>query len=244
MTELTNDWRMHNFTHLAKDWISPWTGQFVPKGSQVTISSIVKLAGKKHLTIAIPNATALCLNASMRSWVEATEIRNSSGIDKTLKSEVTFPSHASSYDYIERVMESVVMAFMALEAFANEAIPDDYDYHVNKRSAVIIEVMGKNDIERYLSLDEKLSRVLPQALGIKSPKGSRCWNGFSNLNRIRDRIIHMKKADRKSSGPEVSTLWGALFKIEPPYSNAKSVIDYYVKAAGLQYWWHKEFPKK
>lgn len=243
MTEPKNDWRMQNFTHLAKDWISPWTGQFVPKGSQITISSIIKLTSKKHLTIAIPNATALCLNASMRSWLEATEIRRYSGIDKTLKTEVTFPNHALSYDYIERVMESVVMAFMALEAFANEAIPDDFKYHTNKKSTVILEVMGKNEIERYLSLDEKLSKVLPQALSIKSPKGSRCWNGFSNLNKIRDRIIHMKKSDRKSSGPEIPTLWAALFKIEPPYSNAKSVIDYYVKAVNLQYWWHNEFPK-
>lgn len=244
MTEPINDWRMQLITNLAEDWTSPWSGQTAPKGSQITLSSVIQLNKKKQLTIAVPNATALCLNISRRSWDEAKNIRNKSGIDKSLKSQVSFESYAIAFDYIERVMESIVMAFTALEAFVNEVIPDDYEYSTHRRSEVILEVMDKNQIERWLSLDEKLTDILPEILSISSPKGKRCWNGFKMLKKIRDRIIHMKKADRKSSGPDKATLWHDLFKLEPPYIQAKEIIDYFVKEMEMRPRWHGEYPAK
>ena len=229
--------------HLGEQWTSPWTGVTVPKGSQVTFKSVTQLTKKKQLSIDLPNATALCINVSIRSWKESREIREKSKIDSSIKSQVTFSSNLEAFDYVERVMESIVMAFTALEAFVNETIPDDFKYHTHKNSPIILEVMDKNAIERWLSLDEKLSNVLPEALGVPSPKGGKCWGGYSKLKKVRDRIIHMKKEDRRSSGPEIPTLWHELFKVEPPYIQAKDVIDFFVSKMKSQPRWHSYYPK-
>jgi len=229
LKESENDWRMRDVTFVGKDWHNPWTGKMVPEGTQITVVSIIPLSKKKQLTIAVPNATALCLNISKRSWQEAKEIRKASKIDAISKSKPSFNSHSDSFDYIEKVMESVVMAYTSLEAFANEIIPDDYEYACNRKSKVILEIMDKKEIERWKSLDEKLKTIIPEVLEITSPAGTACWQGYVNLKRIRDRIIHMKNEDRKSSGIDTPTLWHDLFKIRSPFIQAKDIIDFYVK---------------
>lgn len=243
MEDPDNDWRMHDVSYLREDWKSPSTGQVATKGSQLTFHSITQLNKNKQLSIVLPNATALCLSSSKRAWSEAQEIRKASNIDGSIKDQVSFSTTAQSFDYIERVMESIVMAFTSLEAFVNENIPDDYEYHTNRRSEIILEVMDKKAIERWLSLDEKLSKVLPEAKGIDSPKGSKCWQGYRDLKTTRDRIIHMKKEDRRSSGPEIPTLWHSLFKVNAPYLQAKEIIDFFVKKTGVQPRWHGEYNK-
>ncbi|WP_036242894.1 hypothetical protein [Methylobacter luteus] len=187
MEELDNDWRMQDVHFSGKDWTSPWTGQVVPKGSQITFRSITQLTKEKQLCIALPNATALCLSSSMRAWKEAQEIRKKANIDSSIKEQVTFNTTSESFDYIERVMESIVMAFTALEAFVNENIPDDYEYHIHRKSEIILEVMDKKAIERWLSLDEKLSVVLPEAISVDSPKGRAvgCGDERNRINRER-----------------------------------------------------------
>lgn len=238
-----NDWRMSDVAYVGEDWMSPWTGKEVLKGSQITFHSVAQLNKNKVVSIALPNATALCLSSSRRAWGEAKKIRKDSNIDSPIKKEVTFKSRSDSFDYLERVMESVVMGFTALEAFVNENIPDDFEYQVHKKSEIILEVMYKKDIERWLSLDEKLSKVMPLALNVDSPKGNKCWQGYRELKTTRDRIIHMKKEDRRSSGPDIPTLWHKLLKLSPPYIQAKDVIDYFVKETGTIPRWHSEYKK-
>jgi len=243
MKESENDWRMHDIQHVGEDFRNQWTGEAVPKGTQVTFVSTVQIKKKKHLTIALPNATALCLNISRRSWAQAKDLRKNAKIDSSLKSEVGFKCHSDAFDYIERVMESVVMAFTALEAFANEVVPEEYEYHSLRKSEVILETMNKTQIERWISLDEKLTSILPEILKVKSPKGTRSWQGYQSLKKVRDRIIHMKKEDRRSSGPEIPTLWHELFKVGSPFIQAKDIIDYFVKAMEVSPRWHSEYPK-
>lgn len=240
MSEEENDWRMQDVGYVAKDTFLPAVNQIAKKGSQITFRSIAKLNKRKLVSIVLPNATALCINSSKRSWVEAEKIRKSSKIDSSLKKEVVFSSTADSFDYLERVMESVIMAFTALEAFANENIPDDYEYHCNKKSEIILEIMDKKAIERWLSLDEKLSIVLPLARGIESPKGKKCWQGFMDLKVTRNRIVHMKKEDRRSSRPEIPTLWHKLLKSNAPYIQAKDMIGYFVIGTGAIPRWYSE----
>jgi len=54
----------------------------------------------------------------------------------------------------------------------------------------------------------------------------------------------MKKEDRKSSGPDQPTLWHDIFKLEPPYRQAKTLIDYYIKAIENKPRWYGEYPKE
>lgn len=239
---VTDDWRLQTFTHLTEDWISPWSGVLSPKGTRVTVSSVIPLTKKKQLTIPLPNASALLLNSAAAAFIAARKIRDRSGVDKTLHFEVNFPSDEEAFDYIEKMIESIVLAFTALEAFANETIPADYFYARHHRSDVVLEAASKQTIERYTSLDEKLTNVLPEVLKCSSPKGARCWHGYTQLKRARDRIVHMKTEDRRSSGPEIDTVWKAIVLAPAPHIAAKAVIDHFVSTMEEKPNWHRKFP--
>lgn len=235
------DWRLQATAHLSEDWVNPWTGSFSPKGTRITVVSVIQLTQKKQLTIPVPNATAAMLNASARAYEAARNLRESSEIDKTLKREVSFHSEADALDYIERMIEAIVLAFSAIEAFCNENIPSDFVYVRHDRSEVLLEASHKETVERILSTDEKLSEVLPQALKCKSPKGSSCWDGYKKLKAARNRIIHMKTDDRKSSGVDVDTVWKAIVLSPTPHLSAKKVIDHFVKAMPNKPGWCTRF---
>jgi len=235
------DWRLQTTTHLEEDWTSPWSGITSPKGTRITKVSVIQLTKKKLLTIPIPNATASMLNSSSRAFESARTLRVSCEIDKSLKKEVSFSSEVDALDYIERMIESIVLAYSAIEAFANESIPNDFVYARHKNSEVLLEASSKEMIERHVSTDEKLTAVLPEVLGCKSPKGTHCWQNYRQLKDARDRIIHMKTEDRKSSGPDIDTIWKAIVLTPAPHLSAKAVIDHFVKSMTNKPQWHQRF---
>lgn len=235
------DWRLQTTTHLAEDWVNPWSGTVSPKGTRITLASVIQLTKKKLLTIPIPNATASMLNASARAFESANSLRVASNIDKSLKKEVSFSTEADALDYIERMIESIVLAYSAIEAFANEAIPNDYFYARHKSSDLLLEASGKKTIERKIPTDEKLTNILTEILGCTSPKGKQCWQHYQKLKSSRDRIIHMKTEDRQSSGPEIDTIWKAIMLTPTPHLTAKNLIDYFVKNMENKPQWHQRF---
>ncbi len=225
------DWRLQTQGSLSEDWKSPWTGDTHLKGSKITVISIIELTKKKHLTLPIPNATASCLNISKKTWLEARELRKASGLDKSIKNQVSFRCDSDAIDYLELIMQSIVFAFTALEAFVNEIIPSDFRYE--KKSKKATEIYTKEEIERWVSIDEKLDKIIPTILKVGTPKGrDRSWQGFKDLKNIRDRLIHMKSDDRKSSGPEAKTIWTELMKTEPPYILAFTIVKYFIGDQG------------
>lgn len=237
-----DDWRMQASTRLAKDWKSPWTGEIASAGNRVFVINVVQLNRKKTLVIPLPNATAIFLSSASRSYKDAQKIRRSSKIDRSLKKEVSFLDHSAALDYFERMMESIVMAYSSLESFANATIPDDYQYEHHRKSELILEVYDKIKIERYVSLDDKLSKILPDVLECKSPKGHDAWTQFRNLKKIRDRVIHMKSSDRRSSGPERKTVWDSIVLTGPPHIMARTVMGHFVTSMTDMPKWYEECP--
>lgn len=232
------DWRIHAVTELAEDWLCPWSSQTFPKGSKIIGTSLIKLNNDKHIGVPVPNATASCLNISHNCWVKAKELRENSNIDKSIKKQVAFNQESDAINYLELMMQSIIFAFTALEAFVNEIIPDDYVYE--KQGQKCKEIYNKNEIERWLSIDEKIGQILPIAINVESPKGKHnSWNDLLKLKKIRDRLVHMKSADRLSSGPEKSTIWSELIKAEPPYRQAFSIVSYFIKKMQCEPRWYE-----
>ena len=67
-------------------------------------------------------------------------------------------------------MASIIFAYTAIEAFANEEIPEDYIYKAETRSSEILIAYQKDSIERRISLDEKLGSILPKTKNLPTPK--------------------------------------------------------------------------
>jgi hypothetical protein len=87
-----------------------------------------------------------------------------------------------------------------------------------------MEIYDKSQVERHINLDDKISIILPSILEVKTPKGTAVWQEYIQLKKLRDRIIHMKSDDRKSTGPEENTIWHELFKPIVPHRVAKDII--------------------
>lgn len=237
------DWRLQNIANLAEDWTPPWSGQTALKGSQVTVVTVTKTKSGKALTLPLPNATALMINSSQRSYREASSLRRKHKIDQGKNDSVSFRDYSAAFDYLEYLMESVLTAHAGLEAFINDQIPEDYEYISNRRSDVILEVSDKAKIQRHFSLGEKISSILPEILDIKSPKGiSESWGSYKKLKKLRDRITHMKTEDRGSAQYDEDTIWHSLVITEPPHGQALSVILYFAKHLPVKQRWLKECP--
>ena len=70
-------------------------------------------------------------------------------------------------DYIELIETSIVFSYTAIEAFSNISIPDDYKYEYKKNQKSKSEIYSKAEIERRISLKDKVSKILPKIYNVK-----------------------------------------------------------------------------
>lgn len=95
-------------------------------------------------------------------------------------------------DYIELVETSVVFSYTSLEAFSNISIPKNYNYSYKNKSKGTVEIYDKEAVERWISLKDKISIILPDIYGVKKPTLKKWWSDFINLENYRHDIIHQK----------------------------------------------------
>lgn len=238
----TADWRIDTLASLSEPWTSPWTGQTVPAGALIKKVTVAQLNRRQTLTVSIPNASALFLNIARRAYADAQRIRREHIAGKTKDKEISLEDQ-TAFAYLEDMFEAIVCAHTAVEAYVNDLLPADRSYGRKNRQG-IAEALSKGEIERRASLLEKVSTFLPEALGVTSPKGiHRAYSDLQALTKIRDRVIHMKSVDRKSSGPEVDTVWHRLLVCESPVDQAMSVIRYFSPAGDARPRWLTTMPK-
>lgn len=114
---------------------------------------------------------------------------------KSGKKEILNNSSSVVCNYIENVQIAIVFGYTALETFANLSIPDDYEYKKQNKSKGIHELYEKGSIERWLSLKEKLQYILSDVYKTDKVESQRWWGLFSNLEKLRNDIIHQKSID-------------------------------------------------
>jgi hypothetical protein len=189
------DWRHSFATSTAEDTLGAKGKD--SKGTPVTLATFARY-NEREISFGDPSATALFLNQSYKAFEIAKRINPfQQGQPPTRKNIST-----KVYDYLEAICASIIFAYTALEAFANEKIPDGFVYEVEEtRDSGIIAVrqFDKEIIEREFSLSDKLASILPSVKKTPSPKGTNDWEGFVHLRRLRDRIVHMKSKDREHS---------------------------------------------
>lgn len=245
------DFRLQAITTLAKEYKSPDTGILHPVGTPITVIEIMNY-GENTLTFGLPNMTALFINYSYKTWKETGKLLVDDSFlpnpSKNFPLGSIYPkSNSLIFNLLEKRMASIVFAYSALESFCNESIPDDYNFEQERSDKKFTEKYNKEQIENVLSLDVKLGIILPAIFKIDSPKGKTIWNRYSKLKELRDRIIHIKSKDRKSSPPDVNTIWKELLKrTHPNFAlEAKDIIGYFLSSLPLdkQARWFKKFPK-
>ncbi|URZ15444.1 hypothetical protein [Clostridium felsineum] len=102
------------------------------------------------------------------------------------------------YEYIEDIQTSIVFGYTAIEAFTNLSINEDYQYKNIISNKGIIEIYDKKAIERWLSLDVKISDILVDIYQCESIKRGEMWNKFKKFEKCRNEIVHQKSIEINS----------------------------------------------
>ncbi len=187
----------------------------------------------------LPSGTALFLSLARRSFDSIRECNPRTFFERWLDRLVP-KNHSALFDYFERYISHIVFTFTALEAFANLTIPNDFHYPKKNREGTTT-MLGKTDIERQINLDEKLNKVLPLALGVRTPN-QKLRDHYRQIKTMRDRIIHLKTADRMPRGCELESVWGVMLRNykEPFCDHAHAIMCHYVPKSSRT--WLDQYP--
>lgn len=235
------DWRTNTFCYVSEDAIIAGSGQTVKKGSLAKTVASIMLSPRRQLTIPIPNVAAILLNASYKAFGNAKEIRSRNLIDVAGNPHVEFANDGQAFDYIEGHLESIILAYSALEAFANFVIPENYQHIRHGRSKTILDVNSKEAIERTYSTEEKLGVILPDILQCKSPKSLVIWRNFKSLKKARDKIIHAKTDESRFIENVAGSIWESAFSVTAPHIWAKELIEYFASKMEPKPYWIAHF---
>lgn len=202
----------------------------------------------KTLSFSKPNIAAMFLDysyvlwfTSQNSYIEHKFIKSTDQTDILIQDGL---DEFQLFHILEQKMACIIFAYTALEAFANSQIPDDYVYIKNRSDKKCVEQYSKSQIERFISLDTKLGDILPEIMGLASPKGTSTWEKYISLKKLRDEIIHCKSAPTTQ---ETNQIFKDLFSetVANPCLEAKDIIGYFLNSLkpSDQPMWFKEFYK-
>lgn len=146
----------------------------------------------KRIIYFIPNNVSLSLNLMKKSYKESKLLLKKLLNDDNQKLiKLVEDDKKILYDYFEEIITSVIFSYIAVESFANAAIPEDFIYErVNEKR--IKELLDKESIERWLSTSQKVSDILPIILKTNEIKKEEFWGKFKDLEKIRNEIVHQK----------------------------------------------------
>lgn len=249
-----SDWRLHGTVDV--DVLSDTQVQISADGN-CTLEMVdpVPLPDGRTLALPIPNATAMLLHASKRAYEDAQKLLGRDLYRINPRDSMRMSNSADAIDVVEYLILSVFAAYTSLECFANEWIPPWVNFRKVDRKGEH-RILDKEEMERHLPLKTKLDYVLPRVFKVESPKGNQLWESFVKLEAARNRVVHMKQADRESADVGIDTVWKMLFQLHAPHLTAKGLVDWYMADAqhvpGLAYdkllpvkpRWHVKYPSQ
>jgi hypothetical protein len=219
-------------------------------GTGLGMVATTERIGVVNVSFSLPSAPALFLNLAHKAFATYRDIEIATLFDPHPETGIWPENHKPLLDFCEQFAAHVVFAFTALESVANEVIANEvrakgYTYTTTRstkkgKPGEKVTYSGEA-LERHVALNEKLAEVLPDALGVRSPKGLALWRDYKSLKEWRDRIIHLKSADRQPRGPEIPSIWGDMLRHpkEPFCDNAHSLMGSYGPAITTRRWYQK-----
>lgn len=211
-------------------------------GTGVGSIATTERVGPVNVGLGLPSGLALFLSLAHQAFIAYRDVEPLQYFDR--HPQGVWPDDSRPlFDFFERFAAHVVFSFPALESFANETTPRGHEYTTIDRTTKQKVTYSQEEAERYVSLDEKLSELLPGALKVDSPKGSHHWRNFKNLKKFRDRIIHLKSVDKQPSGPETKTIWGDMLRnTKRPYCDEVHALMGCYGPAATDRRWYKKYP--
>jgi hypothetical protein len=216
------DWRHRVIAVLAEDLPAAGPGAPEHKAGTPVIMSTALTHHDEVKFFDMPNVSGLLMgvaNTAYEHWRR----------DNPLLSGADLSDTRPVFDSIGNGMTAVLTGYSAVEAFVNDEIPEDAVYPRKTRKGKV-DKLAHDRIIRELSLNEKLTSVLPQ---LKLPDASQheAWAPFTRIRELRHRIVHAKKADvthYDGRGPTPDTIWSQVLdpSLPNPAKVAKDLISH------------------
>lgn len=127
------------------------------------------------------------------------------------------------YNYYGVCCGCVIFLFLTIESMINRTIPDDYIYVVDGKNKT--ESYNKDQIQRYVSFDDKYGKIIPKIIEKSFEKQYPLKHQIlTNLKDFRDSIIHTKTQNNDN------TPYAHIFKhsFNFKYEDAMNVIRDFV----------------
>ncbi|MDN3673022.1 hypothetical protein QWY99_08155 [Flavobacterium branchiarum] len=234
--QLQNDKRIAEVGNLVK--IEEIDQQFLKKKSKdnfviITteldekIFSFIYNDNGKQCMIPVPDFSLVNYSFAYNLNIKRKELRKNlvkNLADISNASEINF---SFAYDYHGTASSCIISLFTSIECFINDIIPEEFEYKI--KSNIKTEIYNKSQIQYSISFNDKLTKVLPQALGLNFFEKSNPTNvHIHNLRELRNEIIHTKSD--KTGRNHVEILKRLLnFKYDETFEATFKLLNFYKK---------------
>jgi len=170
-----------------------------------------------------PNDVSLYSSISDKNLLAAKRFYDETIIPRHKRWGGSFPSiekQQEYYDYFELIIQAVISAYTALEAFANICIPDRWEYLTESNG--VKTIYSKEAIERKFSLRDKFKKMLRVIIDTPDPSTQAWWMPFTELENLRNELIHTKQSTSEERYSKLLT--SSVFEFVEVH---KTVIKFY-----------------
>lgn len=239
------DWRIAAVTTLAKDVPAAYPGGPTHKvGAPVYLASSTKDPIHNVIGFITPSPTALALNSALDNSSKARALRETLALESVVTpwgdgKSVAKENLRHLYDFFEHSMIAVIASFLSLEMSCNEMISRELKgtFEIKRNKQIV--TLAPDELERKASTDEKLGDILPKLLAIQTPKGTKLWERYLELEAARDATVHFKSSETKNR-PDIDreSLFFQIFRrdsVDFP-KTACEIIQYFYGSKVLPRW--------
>jgi hypothetical protein len=238
------DWRIEAALTLGEDIPPAYPGGPSHKaGAAVYLSRLVKSKHFGLLGFVSPHPVALALsialNALKRSNVAVSNLPIKGGVTPFGNSKLIPNDYLPQFfDFLESCMVLVTFSFQSIETFSNYIIEQHKDIKTEIKKKKGVYLYDYEEAIRYLSTEEKISKVLPSLLNIPSLSGNKIWGHFQDLKIVRDSTIHWKEA-KSDNQAEIDSLYYHFLNsnLSTYVLTAYEVINYFFREPNQPRWW-------
>jgi len=203
-------------------WITAVDGQAIGHKAAHQVTTLTKFS--RHTSFVTPSATALHLNSAWRAAKSAVQLKaqlkwvTGSVAPGVLVEQIAIEDTSVLFDYLEQSMSAAISAFAAIEAFCNSVIVEHSTGPLTLKRRKGVETLSPEEVERLVSTDEKLKRIVPDLLGCPTPAGKAVWQRYVKLKELRDSVTHFKRKDQARHAAQLNepTALHELVTADPP----------------------------
>lgn len=227
------DWRIKAVTTLASDIPEAYPGGPSHKlGTPIYLTSLTQHEDYNTVGFITPSAIAMAFNIAVESSKKAIQLRETLALKDVITPHgkgktIAHENLAHLYNYFEYCMSSIIFSFQSIESFSNCEIVSPLNLTIKKKQAIL----SAYDIQRNLSTDDKIDKVLPIIFQVKTPKGTKIWDDFIELKNIRDSTIHLKSTKNVTQDSiDTESLFFHFFNNTPTLfpKSAYNIIAYFI----------------